>query len=284
MDRFKLGVSRIVVFTLAHPRVNGARLRTPIVDYGTLNTCTNDTEALQVDGWPGVLTNLFGRLMGWGDSLKWTRPMQVWITSPVQENRNVATVVFSPANVIFAGAGVLLSVAIALYLPYRDYSETEPTYAAKNVIASQDALIDIFEGIENFFRRLEEYAEAPPTKAMKAITVKIMVEVLGIFAIVTKELKQGRAKNYWNKLIGRRDIEDALGRPGRLTQEEVRMATAQVLKAAHRVEDGVKTVSEGVKGVDDKVKDVDNKVNQAIEGTYLFRITSAILNPPTARK
>ncbi|KAF8268816.1 hypothetical protein EI94DRAFT_1106963 [Lactarius quietus] len=156
------------------------------------------------------------------------------------------TVVFSPANVIFAGAGVLLS-------------------AAKNVIASQDALVDIFERIENFFRQLEEYADAPTTTAMKITIVMIMVEVLRIFAIVTKELKQGRMKNYWKKLIGRRDIEDALGRLDRLTQEEVRMATAQVLKVAHRVEDGVKTVSEGVKGVDDKVKDVDNKVNQAIE-------------------
>ena len=33
----------------------------------------------------------------------------------------------------------------------------------------------------------------PTTDAMKDIIVKIMVEVLGIFAIVTKEIKQGRA-------------------------------------------------------------------------------------------
>ncbi|KAH9028257.1 hypothetical protein EDB84DRAFT_1498792, partial [Lactarius hengduanensis] len=45
--------------------------------------------------------------------------------------------VFSPAKVIFAGAGVLL-------------------LAAKDVVTSQDALVDIFERIENFFRRLEE--------------------------------------------------------------------------------------------------------------------------------
>ena len=31
------------------------------------------------------------------------------------------------------------------------------------------------------------------TEAMKEIMGKIMVEVLGIFAIVTKEIKQGRA-------------------------------------------------------------------------------------------
>ena len=57
---------------------------------------------------------------------------------------------------------------------------------------SQDVLIDIFERIENFFGRLEKYIEVPTTEAMKDIIVKIMVEVLGIFAIVTKEMKQGR--------------------------------------------------------------------------------------------
>ena len=64
---------------------------------------------------------------------------------------------------------------------------------AKDVEASQDALIDLFERIENFFRRLETYTSVPPTGAMTDIIVKIMIEVLNIFAIATKEMKQGRA-------------------------------------------------------------------------------------------
>ena len=35
--------------------------------------------------------------------------------------------------------------------------------------------------------------EVPPTDAMTDIIVKIMVEVLNIFAIATREMKQGRA-------------------------------------------------------------------------------------------
>ena len=54
---------------------------------------------------------------------------------------------------------------------------------AKEVIASQDTLIYIFERIENFFKRLEEYAEVPTTGAMKDIIVKIMVEVPGFLAL-----------------------------------------------------------------------------------------------------
>ena len=108
-------------------------------------------------------------------------------------------------------------------------------------------------------------------EAMKDIIGKIMIEVLGIFGIVTKEIKQGRAseslsddtlpvanedsEKYLKRLIGRRDLEDALSRLDRLTQEEAWMATAQVLKVAHRVESGVKTVAE--------------QVGMAIQGTAL---------------
>ena len=35
--------------------------------------------------------------------------------------------------------------------------------------------------------------EVPPTDAMTEMIVKIMVEVLNVFAIATKEMKQGRA-------------------------------------------------------------------------------------------
>ncbi|KAH8986720.1 hypothetical protein EDB92DRAFT_1818202 [Lactarius akahatsu] len=81
--------------------------------------------------------------------------------------------IFAPAKVISAGVGVFL-------------------LAAKDVDASQEALADLFERIENFFKRLESYTEVPPTDAMTDIIVKIMVEVLNIFAIATKEVKQGR--------------------------------------------------------------------------------------------
>ena len=55
------------------------------------------------------------------------------------------------------------------------------------------------------------------------------------------------------RLAGRTDIEDALGRLDQLTQDEVRMAAAQGLKATHEVDDKVKTVEGKVQGVDDKI-------------------------------
>jgi hypothetical protein len=165
--------------------------------------------------------------------------------------------------------------------PLQPHPNVNVPQAAKDV-ASQDALVDIFERIESFFRRLETYTEVPTTEAMKDMIVRIMVEVFGIFAIVTKEIRQGRAselipidasaiadrnpEKYLRKLVGRRDIEDALSRLDRWTQEEARMAIVQVLKVSNRVEDVVNTVGGDVRGVDDKVKDIDKKVGVAIKG------------------
>ena len=64
--------------------------------------------------------------------------------------------------------------------------------AARDVRSNQETLIDIFGRIENFFRRLEVYTEVPPTAEMMDMMVKIMVEILSILGIATKEIKQGR--------------------------------------------------------------------------------------------
>ena len=55
-------------------------------------------------------------------------------------------------------------------------------------------------------------------------------------------------------MIGKTDIEGALSRLDKLTQEEVRMATAQLLKITHSVDGKVKRIDDGVKGVNDTVK------------------------------
>ncbi|KAH9958725.1 hypothetical protein BC827DRAFT_548091 [Russula dissimulans] len=149
--------------------------------------------------------------------------------------------VFSPAKVIFAGAGLLL-------------------LAAKNFRASKDALVDIFERIEYFLRRLELYIQVPTTTEMKDIIVQIMVEVLCILGIATREIKETRTKKYMKKLFGRTDLEDALKRLDKLTHEEARMATAEILKATLTVDERVKGVAENVVGIDDRVTDVGERV------------------------
>jgi hypothetical protein len=100
--------------------------------------------------------------------------------------------VFSPAKVIFAGFGVLLSVRSLFSFFAWAICKPHIPQAAKDVHSSQETLIDIFERIENFFCRLEVYIAAPSTPAMVDMMVNIMVEVLSILGIATKEIKQGR--------------------------------------------------------------------------------------------
>jgi hypothetical protein len=64
--------------------------------------------------------------------------------------------------------------------------------AAKDVIDSYDALVDLFESIEHFLCRLDIYTQIPPSPAMDEMVVKIMVELITTLALATKELKQGR--------------------------------------------------------------------------------------------
>jgi len=57
---------------------------------------------------------------------------------------------------------------------------------------SYDALVDIFECIENFLRRLRIYTEIPLTLPMTEMVIKIMVELLSVLALATKQINQGR--------------------------------------------------------------------------------------------
>ena len=55
-------------------------------------------------------------------------------------------------------------------------------------------------------------------------------------------------------------IEDALKRLDKLTNEEVRMATAQVLRVTHTIDDRVRVVEDRVLDVDDRVAGIDDRV------------------------
>jgi hypothetical protein len=61
------------------------------------------------------------------------------------------------------------------------------------VRASHDALVEVFERIESFFKRLGVYTQVSLTTKMAEIFVKIVAEVLSILSIATKEVQRKRA-------------------------------------------------------------------------------------------
>ncbi|KAF8460705.1 hypothetical protein DFH94DRAFT_683106 [Russula ochroleuca] len=203
---------------------------------------------LQACDSPGAILAILqqqvqGLDQSWSDN-RWTKWLDPTVNVLFAFSSTIGAgvgLVFSPASVIFAGIGVLLS-------------------AAKDVRASQDTLIDIFERIGMFFRRLEVYIDVTPTTEMMDMIILIMVEVLSILGVATKEISRGRMKKFVKRLIGRTDMEDALKRLDKLTQEEARMAVAQNLKATHAVDERVRGVANTVVAIEDRVAGVDDRV------------------------
>ena len=60
--------------------------------------------------------------------------------------------------------------------------------------------------------------------------------------------------------MGKNDIEDALKRLDRLTQEEARMAEAQLLKITNTIDNRVEGIADSVLVVDSRVAGIDDMV------------------------
>jgi hypothetical protein len=152
--------------------------------------------------------------------------------------------------------------------------------AAKDVIASHGKLVNLFERIQSFLRRLSIYTGIPMTAAMTQLLGKIMGQVLSILALSTKEMIRGRTsernwldvallanygtEKFLNRLIGRTEVEDALERLDMLTREETGMTVARNLAVTHAVDGNVMVVEDITRGIDDNVKVVE-QVTHGIE-------------------
>jgi chromosome condensin MukBEF ATPase and DNA-binding subunit MukB len=89
-------------------------------------------------------------------------------------------------------------------------------------------------------------------------------------------LTERRLEKLMKKLIGKTEIEDALKRLDRLTQDEARMATAQILKVTH-------TVDNRVRAVDDKLAEVMNGVQPIFNQLSTRPLTPMHLDRKEAR-
>ena len=96
---------------------------------------------------------------------------------------------------------------------------------------------------------------------MTDIIVKIMVQLLSVLALATKQISQKRfskcavtytlsvaqctTEKFAKKLLGETEIEAVLQRLDRLTQEEARITVAQTLGVVHGLVGNVKVIMEG---------------------------------------
>jgi hypothetical protein len=133
--------------------------------------------------------------------------------------------------------------------------------AVEGASSSYDALLDLFECLGSFLKRLDIYTNAPLTPIMTDIIVKILVELLSVLALATKQIKQGRfskprhfsstpiaqcaTEKFAKKLLGESEVEAVLQRLDRLTQEEALMTVAQTLSVVHGLVNNMRVVMDG---------------------------------------
>jgi len=87
-------------------------------------------------------------------------------------------------------------------------------------------------------------------------------------------LSDALSERYLKKLTGNTEVEDALRKLDKLTQEEARMAAAELLKITHSVDSKVEGMDNRMKGVDRRVQDITSKMD---EGSCSSSLTSSIL-------
>jgi hypothetical protein len=97
---------------------------------------------------------------------------------------------------------------------------------------------------------------------MCGIITKIMVEVLSVLSLATKQIRQGRLsksfctisihlvrdvglEKFAKKLLGESEIEDVLNRLDRLSLDEARMTGTETLQVVHGLVTNIKLVMGG---------------------------------------
>ena len=142
----------------------------------------------------------------------------------------------------------------------------------RDVIASYEALVNLFERIQFFLQRLNRYAALNLTPEMTVLLGKIMAQVLSVLALSTKAMKERRIsgslrsvscqyfkadyekEKFMKRLAGRTDLEDALQRLDVLTKEENLMTAARNLEVTHRVDVNVTATQELTRNIHDNVE------------------------------
>jgi hypothetical protein len=147
--------------------------------------------------------------------------------------------------------------------------------AVRDIVASHDKILHVFERINFFLQRLNIYIGIPLTNELTVLLGKIMAQLLCVLALSTKTMTERRmsglinspfpfpincsTEKFLKRFVGRTDVEDALERLDAVTKEETPMTVARNLEVTHHVDNNV----EEMKGV---IHDVDHNVKATRDG------------------
>jgi hypothetical protein len=165
----------------------------------------------------------------------------------------------------------------------------------RDVVASHEKIIRLFERIHFFLQRMKIYIGLPLTNELIELLGKIMAQLLCILALSTKAMTERRmselVESLWfflfdygiekflKKLAGRTNVEEALERLDTLTKEETAMTVARNLEITHNVDGNVKAikgltgdVSDNVNEMKEVIHDVQHSVKATKDGMQPFYV------------
>lgn len=131
---------------------------------------------------------------------------------------------------------------------------------AKDANASYDALLDLLECVESILRGLTVHTEVLLTLAMTDMVTKIMIELLSVLALATKQINEGRfsmlnlfgdslshlvSESYAKQFLKENDFKIVLQRLERLTPEEAQATARQILEVIYGLFNSMTVVMEG---------------------------------------
>jgi hypothetical protein len=156
----------------------------------------------------------------------------------------------------------------------------------RDVAASHDAVIRLFERIHFFLQRLNIYIGIPLTIDLTALLGNVMAHLLVIITLSTKLMTSGRMSELINfacpfradfgiekivkRLVGKKDVEDALEKLDVLTKEEISMTVARNLQVTHDVDENVVAIKETIYTMDGNlmaIRDVIGGVDRDVKQT-----------------
>jgi hypothetical protein len=70
------------------------------------------------------------------------------------------------------------------------------------VSASHEALLNLFSRMDNFFKRFKVYSQSFVNTELAEVLVNVVVKVLNILSIATKEVEQSRASGSFQRFWG----------------------------------------------------------------------------------
>ncbi|KAH9971122.1 hypothetical protein BGW80DRAFT_1446609, partial [Lactifluus volemus] len=120
----------------------------------------------------------------------------------IQVGHDIGSVYLQPVKLVFSALGILL-------------------VTVKDVDASYDVLLKLFESLGNFIQRFDIHTETLPTMVISRLIVKIIVELLSTLAQVTK---------YLLKVSEEDEVEATLKKLDIFTQDEARAIGANTEK------------------------------------------------------